>query len=358
MKFRKILSIVLLLLAPSQLMANDWTNSNKKIAEEFAIPRYQALNEASKALVKQANSFCETVDETSFKKTREHFLETMNAWQQVQLFRLGPAELFMRHFRLEMWPDRSNTGAKQISRLLSEKSLDALNAKTFSRASTAVQGLPAMERLLYAKNVNAQLFSKDGKANYRCKLLKAISVNINGMSHDLLNDWQGKYLKDITNPGEENDYFESHKEISSQFLKELATQLQAVMDQKFKRPLGGGKNGKRFRPKRAESWRSSHSLHNIVENLKSTEQLFLIGFAPLLTNKESEKVLRKKLEEQFTQAIRTGEKLDVSLKEAYQKHKSLLDDWILQISKLKKTVTQELPKALDIPLGFNSLDGD
>lgn len=252
-----------------------------------------------------------------------------------------------------MWPDRSNAGAKQIRKLLDEKDPDALKPENFSRASTAVQGLSALERILFAKDIEASKFQSDaaskGKANYRCQLVQAIAVNLATISTDLLKDWQSSYQEAIKVQGDVNDFYTSHKEVASVFLKEVATQLQAVYDQKFKRPLG-----KRFRPKRAESWRSGRSLKNITENLESAEALFQIGFNDHI----EDEALKKRVAQEFKQAIETGKTFKSSLQKVHAGKPEALAEWMKQVSKLKRTVTIDVPKALDISLGFNSLDGD
>lgn len=342
--------ILFLLIFSQSALALDWSETNKAITDKFAIPHFEQLLNASEKLVSQTNAFCKKGGEESFDKTKVQYHNMMDAWQEIQILRTGPEELLMRNFRIEMWPDRSNTGAKQIRKLLKDKNLDALKPEVFSKSSTAVQGLSAIERIIFAKDIKASEFQENGKANYRCQLLQAITVNLQSISTALLNDWQTSYRISITVQGEKNDVFSSHKEVASVFLKEVSTQLQAVYDQKFKRPL----DDKRFRPKRAESWRSGRSLRNITLNLESAEQLFNIGFLPHL----KDETLKKKLDKEFKQSIKTGKIFTMSLLTAHTEKPEALAQWMEEVSQLKRTVTVDVPKALGISLGFNSLDGD
>ncbi len=354
-RLKKASGLLSLLLITQFTVALDWSETNKAITDEFAIPRFEQLLDSSEKLVNQTDSFCKKGGEEEFGKTREQFHQMMDAWQGIQILRTGPEESLMRNFRIEMWPDRSNTGAKQIRKLLAEKNLDALKPDIFSRSSTAVQGLSAMERLLFAKDIQASAFQADGKANYRCQLLQAISVNLKTISTGLLKDWQTSYRKTITEQNDKNEVFASHKEVASVFLKEVTTQLQAVYDQKFKRPLGSAiKHDKRFKPKRAESWRSGRSLRNITLNLESAEKLYQIGFMSHL----KDTALKEKLGNEFKQAISTGKKFTMPLIKAHEEKPEALTRWMKEVSQLKRTLTVDVPKALDISLGFNSLDGD
>ena len=339
----------LLIFSPSAF-AQDWAETNKAITDEFAIPHFEQLHDSSKQLVIQTASFCQKGGEEALKKTREQFHQMMDAWQGIQILRTGPEELLMRNFRIEMWPDRSNTGAKQIRKLLTDKNPEALKPEVFSKSSTAVQGLSAIERILFAKDIQASAFQAEGKATYRCQLLQAITINLKTISTDLLSDWKTHYRKTITEQNDKNEVFASHKEVASVFLKEITTQLQAVYDQKFKRAL----DDKRFRPKRAESWRSGRSLRNITLNLESAEKLFEIGFSSHIKDKE----LKKKLAREFKQTIATGKTFTMPLQKAHEEKPEALQKWMAHVSQLKRTLTVDVPKELDISLGFNSLDGD
>lgn len=345
---KAIWSLSLLLLSQSTL-ALDWSETNKAITDEFAIPRFEQLLDSSKQLATQTESFCEKGSEEAFGKTREQFHRMMDAWQGIQILRTGPEEFLMRNFRIEMWPDRSNAGAKQIRKLLKEKNLQALKPEVFSHSSTAIQGLSAIERLIYEKDMVASDFQENGKANYRCRLLQAITVNLQSISSALLKEWQGSYKNILATPSEDNDVYDSHKEVATMFLKEATTELQAVYDQKFKRPLN-----KRFRYKRSESWRSERSLRNITLNMESAEKLFQIGFASHL----KDNLLKKKVAGEFKQAIATGKTFTMSLLKAHEEKPDALAKWMEEVNQLKRTLAVDVPKALDISLGFNSLDGD
>ena len=344
-----------LLFIAQSAFALDWSETNKAIMDEFAIPRFEQLLDTSKQLLVQTDNFCQKGGKEEFEKTRGEFHKMMDAWQGIQILRTGPGELLMRNFRIEMWPDRSNTGAKQIRKLLANKNPDALKPEVFSKSSTAVQGLSAIERIMFAKGIQASEFQTEGKANYRCQLLQAITINLNTISTDLLKDWQTTYKETIMEQGDKNEVFASHKEVASVFLKEVTTQLQAVYNQKFERPLDSAiKREKRFRPKRAESWRSGRSLRNITINLESAENLFEIGFSAHI----KDEALKKKLRSEFKKAITTGKTFTMPLLEAHKEMPEALVKWMKEVKQLKLTLTVDVAKALGISLGFNSLDGD
>jgi predicted lipoprotein len=260
--------------------AADWSQANLSIIEKFAIPSYQTLQKNADQLVKSSHGFCAKINDDNFKALKSDFHSTMDAWQTVQILRSGPAMEKMRYYRLEMWPDRSNAATKHLRKLQKEADPASLKAEKFAKASTAIQGLSAMERVLYAKAVKVADFARENKANFKCHLLQAMSFNIQTISNELLHEWQHDYRDVLTQPSKENAIFETDKAVSAQFLNDLNTQLQVVLMQKIKRPF----DHNRLRLTRAESWRSQRSLRNIALNLSASKQLYDIGFALQIRN--------------------------------------------------------------------------
>lgn len=350
MNIKGLLLTLPLLALSSMATATDWSQANLTVIEKFAIPSYQLLHKNADQLLKSNNDFCTTLNDDNFQALKSNFHNTMDAWQTVQILRSGPAMEKMRSYRLEMWPDRSNAATKHLRKLQKEADPASLRAEKFAKTSTAVQGLSAMERVLYAKGVQITDFSTAGKANFKCHLLQAISLNIKTISNELLTAWQKDYRDVLLKPSKDNAVFETDKAVSAQFLNDLNTQLQVVLTQKFKRPL----DRQYFRLTRAESWRSQRSLRNIALNISASKQLYSLAFASQI----NDKTLLKKQQDLFDQAISKAKALELPIKVAHDEHSEKLQQWIKAISALKNSINSELPVAIDIPLGFNSLDGD
>ena len=346
----KIILIILFLGVNSILQAADWSKLNLNIIDNFAIPSFQNLQKNSEKLLISSNNFCKNVNEKNFVVLKDSFHQTMDAWQLAQILRSGPAMTSLRFYRLEMWPDRSNAATKHLRKLQEKADLNSLKPERFAKTTTAVQGLSALERLLYNRGVEETDFQNNGKANFKCHLVQTISQNILSISNELLNDWQNSYRKVLLTPNKENDIFETDKAVAAQFFSDLNTQIQVILTQKLKRPI----NGRRFRLKRAESWRSQRSLRNIALNLRASKKLYEIGFISNIHDKQ----LIKKQQALFDHAIALSKELELPIQVAHDKHLEKLQRWIHSIRLLKTTILSELPKAIDIPLGFNSLDGD
>jgi len=331
----------------------DWQGANKSIVDNHLLPRYERLAESGKALAEQAKRFCNTQNESDFERLRAAYHKATDDWMGIQHMRFGPVEMYLRYNRYQMWPDKHSSGPKQMRRLLAEEERDVLAADRFPHTSVAVQGFTALERLLYPAQLQLSDFGRGGVPAYRCEFVVAITNNIARMSAGLVKDWQSEEMgyRDLIIGAEQgNDYFESSEEVSSRLLNNLHTQLQAIVDQKLLRPL------KNHKLRRAESWRSRRSLRNILLNLKATEELYSVGFAPVVTDKALDAELRVA----FTRAIDAVETIKVPLYEIEKgsENNQKLEQVLETNRALKRLIATRLPQSLDLSLGFNSLDGD
>jgi hypothetical protein len=85
--------------------------------------------------------------------------------------------------------------------------------------------------------------------------------------------------------------------------------------------------------------------------------MYEVGFAPLLVDTPA---LAKKIDTAFDTSITLAKENQYSLYDsaADPKRRVALEQLLEEIRELKRLVGTELPQALDLPLGFNSLDGD
>ncbi len=335
--------------------AEPWADTNLAITDRHILPRYQLLAEAGSALEQKVHALCQEPNERTLNGAREGFHQAMDAWQGIQHIRFGPVELFLRHSRYELWPDKHSTGDKQMRKLLAVEDEAALKADNFRHTSVAVQGLSALERLLFTRTAEPKAFGLSGEPSYRCHLAEAIGGNVAEMGQDLVNDWRENYRNEILTAETGNDSFEASQEVSAKLLNNLHTQLQAIVDQKLLRPMA--EDAASAKPRRAESWRSRRSLRNIALNLEATREMYRVGFAPLLRD---EPELAKRIDTAFGASIRLARESKHALYDsaAELQRRVALERLLEQTRELKRLVGNELPQALDLPLGFNSLDGD
>lgn len=327
------------------------------VMDQQILPAYQQFADVTHALQQQSRRFCAAPDQAGLTQLQSAYLRSLDAWQRSQTIRFGPVDFALRLQRIQLWPDKRGSVGKHLKRLLAAQSAAALEPDNFARGSVAVQGLSAMERLLYDKQTSAARFAGDPANAYRCALLIAIGDNLSRIATGIIDDWlhnDTAYRQAIATAASGNDFFENRAEVDSKLLNALHTQLQIIVDQKLDRPLG--KTLQTARGKRAENWRSAHSLNNIQTNLAAARQFYRLAFATRL----SDPSLDQRIETAFTRSLAAAADITLPLAQAVASAEQRPTVLALrqQASALKALIGQQLPQATGIPLGFNSLDGD
>jgi len=338
----KILLLSMLLMAASVTEAYDF----KALADKHILPGYLELKNQTASLHKAGTSFCNQHNNNHLEPLTNAFRSAFLSWQSMQHIRFGPIQYLTRQHRYQMWPDKRSSVSKHLARLLQDPDLHKADFD-ISGKSVAVQGFSALERLLFTdKPIDAS----------RCKVIVAITGNLQKMSANLLTDWadgDASYASLFGTASEGNDIFESDIDLASQLLNSLHTQLEVIVTQKLDRPLDNTIN--KARGKRSEAWRSQSSMLAIQNNLIATQKLYKLTFANKLN-----KALADKIDVQFIKAIMTIDHIQLPLKEAVTETSQREKLMMLrqQVSLLKRLIAKSLANKLNLLLGFNSLDGD
>ena len=360
MRFRFLAILAVLLAAlpaarPAQAIdAGAYKQLNSDLVTHHVIPRYAALETALAGFDQAAGAYCAAPSNAGFVALRTAYGAASDAWQGVQHIRFGPVDLFMRQQRFAMWPDPRNTVGRQLAEMLKSGERDRISQKSFETGSVAVQGLPALERLLY---------DDAPPAGFACEAVTAISGNLAGMATDVLRAWRDDYARTVAKAGEAGTHYQSASEATLDLFKSLHTAVELVADHKLARPLGG--SAKDAKPQLGESWRSGRSMENIRLNLRAAEALYLgegggQGFGHFVRDVAGDKKLDDLFRRAFRQTIATADSVSLPLKEAVKDKDERVK--LVQLAKetaaLKQLLATRLTGALDIPLGFNALDGD
>lgn len=348
------------LVTPAVAVELPYRAVNRHIVETQIVPKYQTLATTTAALETQGSAFCAAPDAIGLDKLRRDFHDSMDAWMAIQHVRFGPIETLMRGFRLQFWPDKNNALGKQLGKLLTERDVAALAPERFQRTSAAVQGLPALERLLFDKEADSVLLEESDERTFRCQLLQAVTGNLASIATDLLRDWRDgetAFSKTIDQAGPDNAYFLDHREVSAKLLDGPAFVLQAVTDQKLTRPLG--KSLDRAKPKRAESWRSGRSLRNIRLNIEAAAAVY-DGLSALLPDNDDAGALKRRIDAEFAMAKKQLDAIPVTLRDAVTTTdgRAGIESLMQTLAGLSKVLQGPFAQATDLRVGFNALDGD
>ncbi len=323
-----------------------WTEINLKVTDELVIPAYESLQTASVALQEASVNFCRAPAAASLSQLQAAYLSMMDAWQAVQHIQFGPITYFNWNYRMQYWPDERGTSGRQLEALIGAADPGILNADSFSRQSVGIQGLPALERLLYADMALSDYQNND----YLCPLSEMIAENLNEISSGVHERWLEEY-RDVVLQPDSGGVFEDAEDLSIEFLKALQESLSKIRDQKLLPVIG--ENFARVRTRNAESWRSQRSLANIKTNVRALQALFM-AYTEAFYADDVEAV------------VAAFAALNTTLAEAPDSMISTQDSEVdytrlqtvhAQIDTLHEAFENAL-KQTDLYLGFNSLDGD
>lgn len=343
-----LFSLALLVTGPAAAQLD--TARTKTLVEQFiqhyAVPRYERLRGASTRLVSAVEGLCPAPDADKLSEVQGVFRSAYMSWMAVQHIRFGPVLEDNVGYRIQFWPDKHGRGGRQVSALLAGD--DPVPAvEDFASMSVAVQGFPALERLLF--RTEPADFSGDG-GERRCGLALAIARNISHLSGRLVSDWR--------------DYTpEDHKAALEKIYRGYLEQLSIITELKIRRPLG--KSAEKARPKRAETWRTESSLAAIGENIGALGVVYSghgdwPGFASVLDSDAETQELADALAQSFQHGTKVIYGADQSLAAsvASEQGRKFLTFLAVHVEELRDTSIELLAPALGISTGFNSLDGD
>lgn len=317
--------------------APDYAETVSRIVETHAKPAYQHLAASTAEL---AETLAETCGKTgSGAAGRDAFNKAIDDWQAIQHIRSGPAAASDRHAKIMFWPDERAVGSRQLSRFLASATPEALDG--IGNGSVALQGFPALERLIYSKTPLSN-DPKKGETVSRCAAAIAISRNIAGLAAGL--------AKDISAP---NPFGADAKEATKTLFGDLVTSLQVVYQLKLRAPAG--EVGK-LRPRLAENWRSKRALLNVQQNLAAMKELYVGLYGPGGDDDPEHRLILN----QFDAALTTAQGLGKSVATVLTQDHGRLQIRALSstIDDTKNLIAEELTEHLNVNLGFNALDGD
>jgi predicted lipoprotein len=344
------LALPLLLSGPVFAQSTNWTEVNLALTDAVVIPDYAAFATAADAMNEVATGFCGDISETSLEVLRAAFNETLDKWQAVQHIQFGPITYFNWNYRLQYWPDDNGTGARQLNALVAGKDNAVLDSEAFARQSVGVQGVQALEQLLFADDSLSQLQTDA----YRCSVLQAITTNLAEIAAGVAQRWVEEFRNTVAT-ADERGFFESAEDATVDFLKAQIEPVRAVQQQKLEAVLGESRADARVR--RAESWRSERSVRNIRINVASLERFFNTGTPALNTVLPPEDI--DDINAAFAKLQATLAGLPDSMAAALETESgyNALKQAASDLSAVFELLEASLKKT-DLYLGFNSLDGD
>ncbi len=329
------------------------------------LPLHETFLAESLSLSQATTEYCGLTErgEQALAALRGRWVGAMNAWEGIQSFQFGPVTEDNQAWKVQFWPDRKNLISRKTEQFVQRNSAITLGA--LQNASVVVQGLSAIEYLLYDTPA-AALSATDVKGGDRyCQHLQAAAQNLHHVADFLYSSWHpdsGNYLRTWAKPNPDNlDYPDEQASIAA-LIETLVYGLERIKRDKLERPLALLNQGQ-ANTYLLEWWRSKQSREAILINLHSLQLLFNAGggegLAALLEHHNGQ-ALADNINTLFDRAVGVTASIEGSLFDNHGDGDTQLA--IIQLhgllGELLGALKREVPAKLNISLGFNANDGD
>lgn len=341
----------------------DYATAMGATARNTIIPGYQSFQGAADMLRNAAASLCAAPSAEQLAKAQAAFATTAQQWARLQFLTLGPISVHQRASRIQYWPDKRNVVGRQLSDVLDKQDPEALDPERFATTSVGVQGLPAMERLLFDDEA-LQAVAKDAPgAMFRCDVMRAIGDNLHAIAGDVIYGWADgdqSYLARIEHPNADDEELPSARDAAGRLLNDMLTTTIAVRDMKLLATLGTSLE--KAKPQAAEFWRSGQSLAMVTANIEGLRDLFGgdFGLAALLRTTQGGDKIATDFSAAIDEALAAKDKITLPLGEAAADpgQRPHVAELAAALVKLRDLLAGPVAANLNLAIGFNALDGD
>jgi predicted lipoprotein len=325
--------------------------------EAYIRPGYAQLAASTEALQQSVATLCEKPSAAALKDTQKAFAAAVEAWSVVEPIRFGPVAQEDRFERIFHWPDPKGLGTRQVRDALAKQDESVTKAASLAGKSVALQGLPALEYLLYGDGAAA--LAKTGEAAFRCSFAEAVAGNLAAVIKEIVDGWQDSapYTKSYLEPRPSNAAYHTEKEVTLELFKTFTAGIEWVRDQKLAKTLGP--KLEQARPQLAPFWRSGLSFANIAGNLAGVRDLFAKGGFAQVVRDDSPGV-EESVVFDLNHAIDVLRGLDKPIAEVVRNDnlRGKLEALRISLKSALTTAGDIISRAAGLSFGFNAMDGD
>ena len=351
---KRVIILMFLLLPGFAVHAAD--GAGARISDEFARPALQALVAAAERHGTAVDALCAEPGVERLEAARETFGALVTDFGRASVLRFGPLAAESRIERLFFWPDPRGIALRQVQGVLAKADDTAARQETLAEKSAALQGIPALEFVLFGSG-SEQLASSDGA--FRCAYAAAISRNIGLIAAETLNGWSADtvFASSFTAPSVDAEIYRSAQEVDGEIVKAMSTALQFLGAAELRPPLG--ETPAKANGRRAPLWRSDMTFALARARLGGVQALLdASGYAETVPSDQAYALdsLRFELNTASTQLGEIGLPAEAAFAdEAARGHMTVA---LLALDHARDIVSEDLSVALGLTMGFNALDGD
>lgn len=328
----------------------------QRLAQGYVSGAMQRFEQSAGQLARDLGAWCARPDDAGRERVRSGFAATVESWSGIEFLRFGPLVAANRFERIFFWPDPRGVTLRQVQALLSGPAGEAGDPQALARRSVAVQGLPALEYVLYREGgLLADMRGKSFAAD--CAYASAVGVNLAERGGELAEAWKpgGVYAALFAQPAADNPVYRSQREVASEAVKAMSTGLQHLRDVKLAPVIGDEPDASRER--RAPFWRSgltTRAMRASVDGIRVFYQAGGYRYGP------SETWIGGNLESELSRAesLLAGMREPVGKMLADAEGYRQLQLASLMLGNIKRIVDEDMAPAFGVTIGFNALDGD
>lgn len=324
-------------------------------------PGYAALTQATATLDGKIEALCKAPSTAALDQAKTAFAATVMSWSPMAIFRFGPVIKENRYARLFFWPDPKGIGLRQVQRVLAEKNETAATPATLAKKSVALQGLPALEYLLYGPGAETltETPAKTTDDDFRCRFAAAIAANMARIAKAVETAWgpDAPFAKAFLEPAPDAPLYRAPKDVTLELFKSFTSGIELVRDQKLGKPLGV--SVARARPRLAALWRSGQTFPNMIGNLEGVRRLFIKGGFARVVTQESPGVEGSILFD-LDHSIDVLRAIDAPIADAVRDEalRAKLEAIRVALKSARITAASIISRGAGLSFGFNAMDGD
>lgn len=328
--------------------------------DTFIVPRVEGMARSTAGLATAVDTVCkESGSQAAHKAAAAAFVETVRAWGGLDFIRFGPATRAHRLERIFFWPDPRAFASRQLNALLAAKKPELLAPGALAGQSVAVQGLTALEILLFDERTPLGT-GTDEAARYRCALAGAIAANLHAVAEEIRAGWTGDdgFRKKMLTPGSDNVLYKDASETVREVAKALATGLELCRDRFIVPELTAvtAKPPRRVRLAFEPAGLTGVYLESSLVALKELyEAIGLDAYVPV-----DKPWMNNFLPNAWSSLLADAGKLDKlrATARGSEAHLHALRKMKFDLGGIRNIIVKELAPHADIVMGFNELDGD
>lgn len=327
---------------------------NRGVVEAAILPGYRAFAGAATSFAANLAALGKApADAATLRAARQGWTEAMLAWQGVRHLRFGPAELFSRHQRVQVWPDPQDTVGRDLGEAIGRRDAALLDVRPESLSNVTTLGLPAAERLLFGEGAAVRLAAGDAEAAYRAALLGAVGATLAAIARDMLEGWStgpNPYATVIVEP---RAPYAAPKDATLELFRAMHGAVESVAGRKLAEALATSQ------PQRLEAWRAELSGRILAVDVTAARAMFRGGFGPAL-ERDGQGELAGLLSRAFDSTVAAAEALPLPIEQALADPERRPRIVVLQqeAAALRDLLAERLPPALGIPSAITTLESN